>query len=256
FGKPLTTIEREFETWFSAQLAAKLAGWTPSRDESSKDPRDGLWRSAHVQLEADKPAEATRILEKLVSGNGDGYAPRMLLAQILMAGKNPSAAKRHLQAAMKLNAESIEPHVRLAELARKGSDVIEEKRVLREALAIDADSLDPAARLLMLALVTDDKDNLAFARNRAGALAPLHPLVLAARGLELSRAGKSTDAKAFVQRADKALAATQGKGPVDTSVVVALARAATGDKAGAKSLAASALKGPLPDAAKKRLNAL
>ncbi|MBC8071355.1 MAG: tetratricopeptide repeat protein, partial [Deltaproteobacteria bacterium] len=148
FGKPLTTIEREFETWFSAQLAAKLAGWTPSRDESSKDPRDGLWRSAHVQLEADKPAEATRILEKLVSGNGDGYAPRMLLAQILMASKNPSAAKRHLQAAMKLNAESIEPHVRLAELARKGSDVIEEKRVLREALAIDADSLDPAARLL------------------------------------------------------------------------------------------------------------
>jgi cellulose synthase operon protein C len=255
-GKPLATIERDFEAWFTAQLAAKLAGWVPSRDEHSKDPRDALWRSAQEQLGAEKPDEAARTLEQLIGRKGDGFAPRMLLAQVLLVGKNPSLAKRHLQAAMKFNHESIEPHVRMAELARKGKDVVEEKRVLREALAIDADSLDPAARLVMLALVTDDKDNLAYARSRAGALAPLHPLVLAARGLALQQAGKASEAKAFVLRADKALAAVSGRGPLDTAVVVALARAAVGDKAGAKQLAATALKGDVPEVAKKRLQAL
>ncbi|HWB76634.1 MAG TPA: tetratricopeptide repeat protein [Nannocystaceae bacterium] len=256
FGKPLATIEREFETWFTEQLAAKLSGWTPTGDAKKDDAREALWKTAQEQLQEDKTEEGLRTVEKLIQKGGDGFMPRMLAAQVILAGNNPSLAKRHLQAAAKFNKESIEPYVRMAELARKGKDVVEEKRVLREALAIDADSLDPAARLVMLALVTDDKDNLAYARARAGALAPLHPLVLAARGLELQKAGKSADAKAFVQRAGKALADVEGKGPIDTTIVVALARAATGDKDGAKTLAKQALAGDIPEPAKKKLQAL
>jgi len=256
FGKPLPTIEREFETWFSAQLAAKLGGWVPGGAEKKDDPRETLWRTAQEQLQNDKTDDALRTIERLIQRGGDGFAPRMLAAQVILAGNNPSLAKRHLQAAAKFNSESIEPFVRMAELAKKGKDVVEEKRVLRAALAIDGDSLDPAARLVMLALVTDDADNLAYARGRAGALAPLHPLVLAARGLELQKAGKAALAKAFVQRASKALADAQGKGPLDTAVVVALAKAATGDKDGAKQLAKQALAGELPEPAKKKLSAL
>ncbi|MBK8234708.1 MAG: tetratricopeptide repeat protein [Deltaproteobacteria bacterium] len=255
-GKPLSTVEGEFETWFTGQLRSKLSGWSPANKAERSDPRLGLWQKAQQQVEANDHAEAVRTLETLVSRGGDGFATRMAIAQLLQQGKTPGAARRHLEAAQAFHTESIEPYVKLAELARTENDVAKEKAVLRGALAIDADSLDPAARLLMLALVTDDKDAVAYARTRAAGLAPLHPIVLAARALQLQAAGKAADAKAAVQRASKALGDAQGKGPVDTLVVVALAQAAVGDRDGAKQTAAQALAGKLPEPARKRLAAL
>lgn len=254
-GKPLATIEGEFETWFAAQLASKLSGWIPRGRPEGDDARHALWVTAQKQVEAGEHAEAVRTLETLIAKGGDGFAARMAVAEQLMTSK-PASAKRHLEAARKFHTESIEPYVRLAALARKDADVAGEKKVLRTALGIDADSLDPAARLLMLGLVTDDKDAVVYARNRAAALAPLHPIVLAARALVLQAEGKADAAKAALARANEAIAATQGRGPVDTLVVVALAQAATGDAAGAKKTAATALAGELPEVARKRLAGL
>lgn len=256
FGKPLVTVEREFEAWFGAQLAAKISGWSPNAKVHAKgpdDPRLALWETAGKQAEKDDPAEAIRTLETLIARKGDGFLPRMALAQLVMQGKSPASAKRHLEAASKFATESVEPLVKLAELARKAHDVTEEKRVLRAALAIDADSLDPAARFLMLALVTDDADGIAMGQARVAAVAPLHPISLAARAIALAKAGRAADAKAHLARADQALANTQGRGPADTHVVVALAHAATGDREGAKAIAKQLEGADIPAAAKKRL---
>ncbi|HET6584300.1 MAG TPA: tetratricopeptide repeat protein [Nannocystaceae bacterium] len=256
FGKDLATVEREFEAWFLAELERRIGGWSPSSDPKSKDPRDVLFRAAQTALEkGDRPA-AVKALESLVAKGGDGFAPRMALAN-LSDSKQAATARKHLDAARKFDTESIEPHVKLAEIARRTGEVDEEKKVLREALAIDADSLDPAARLLMLALVTDDRDAASYARGRTRALAPLHPITLAADALELHKAGKTADARSRLARATKGLAATQGKGPVDTLVVVALAQAAAGDKEAARVLAKQALANKeLPAPARKRLEAI
>jgi tetratricopeptide (TPR) repeat protein len=255
-GKDLPTVEREFEAWFFAELERKNGGWTPSPDPASKDARDVLFRSAQAALEKNDRPAAVKALEQLLTKGGDGFAPRMALASLADA-KQAATARKHLEAAQKFAPESIEPHVKLAELARRESDVAAEKKVLRDALAIDADSLDPAARLLMLALVTDDKDALAYARARARALAPLHPITLAIDAYELQKAGKTAEAKTWMARATKSLASAEGRGPVDTLVVVAIAQAATGDKDGARTLAKQALGAKnVPAAAKKRLEAI
>jgi tetratricopeptide (TPR) repeat protein len=252
FGKSEAEIDREFDAWFAAELAAKHSGWMPDPN-GGDDPRDALWRTAGEQLQKDERDEAVRTLEKLVASDGDGFAPRMGLAEILMQGKDPKLAKRHLEAARKFSVESTEPLVKLAELARQAGDVDEEKRVLRAALAIDADSFDPAGRLLMLAAVTDDRDSLAYASARTAGLAPLHPISLAARALTLATSGKAPAAKAHVARAKTALENTEGRGPADTFVVLALAQRAIGDDAGAKATIAKLAKAPLPKVARRKL---
>ncbi len=257
-GKELSTVEREFEAWLADQLAHKVSGWHPSSEEKSDDPRDRLFRTAHSQLASNKVADGIKTLERLVSvAGGDGFAPRMLLAQALLAGKDPSHARRHLEAARKFNVESIEPHARLAEVARKAGDAIGEKSILRQALGIDANSLDPAARLLMLALVTDDNDNVRYAGDRARSIAPLHPIVLAADAIALAQAKKIEAAKTRITRAEKALAASEDRGPADTHVVLAIAKAAAGDASGARALAQKLLTQPeIGAAARKRLGKL
>jgi len=252
FGKPIGTIEREFEAWFTTELAAKIRGWAPSEDDA-EDPRTAMWRAAGAMVEKDDHAGAIRTLEALIGKQGDGFLPRMALAQLVMGGKSPAAAKRHLEAAQKFATESIEPYVKLAELARKTGDVGEEKRVLRAALAIDADSLDPAARFLMLALVTEDRDGTELGTARVAALAPLHPIALGARAIALAKSGNTADATAHLARADEALRKSEGRGPPDTLVVVALAHIALGDRAGADVLALSLKGADLPAEAKKKL---
>jgi predicted Zn-dependent protease len=252
FGKPLATVERDFETWFTAQLAAKMSGWSPG-DGKADDERNKLWIAAQTQVQEKDNAGAIRTLESLAAKNGDGFATRMAIAELVMEGKSPAAAKRHLEAAMKFSKESIEPHVRLAKLAKDAGEIGEEKKVLRAALAIDADSLDPAARFLMLALVSDDADGIALGQARVAALAPLHPIALAARAIALAKGGKAADAKAHVARANEALASAQGRGPADTLVVVALAHRAIGDEKGADVLVKQLGKADIPAAARKKL---
>jgi len=276
-GKDLPTIEKDFERWFFAELDRKVSGWEPSAAVESEegpaeadpagepgpkpgtkptkkvDERDALLRKAIAQAGNNELDEATRTLEQLLGKGGDGYVPRMMLAKLLLDGKNPGGAVRHLEAAMGHHTEAIEPLVLLANLARKQGKVDEEKARLRAALAIDGDSLEPAARLLMLAIVTDDADARAIALPRVQGIAPLHPLALSAQALALaSKKGQQAAAGQHLRRALRDLDPEQG--PSDTFVVAALAAQALGQTADAKTMADAARKDPeLPKAARDRL---
>src|SRR5690606_30087208 len=173
----------------------------------------------------------------------------------VMQGPSPEAARRHLEAAAGFHTEAMQPLVKLVELDRRLGRVTEEKRHLHKALTIDGDSFDPAARLLMLAVVTDDKDAFAFALRRARAIAPLHPITLAARALEAKKdPARATERAA---RAAQILSDAGGQGPADSYVVAALAAASTGNAASARELARRALRDEsLPEAAKKKLEGL
>ncbi|MEM6996069.1 MAG: hypothetical protein AAF721_36520, partial [Myxococcota bacterium] len=164
-GKDLATVEKDFERWFFAELDRKISGWAPV-EEGKGDKRDEAFRSALALAGQGDTQGASRALEGLINGDGDGYAPRLMLAKLLLDGPKPDAATRHLRAAAKFHTEGIEPLVLLANRARAKGDVADEKKLLLEALAIDGDSLEPAARLLMLAHVTKDKKALAIARER------------------------------------------------------------------------------------------
>jgi len=254
-GKDMATVEKEFEAWFFAQLDAKIGGWEPS-EPGKEDQRDALLKQAIEQAGGGKTQDATRTLQQLIAEGGDGYVPRMMLANLLLDGPDPSAAQRHLEAARGHHTEAIEPLVRLANLARDTNRPADEKARLREALAIDGDSLEPAARLLMLGLVTDDAAATELARQRVQAIAPLHPMSLAAQALHLSeQRGQQAAASKALRRALRDL--QPGRGPSDTFVVAALAAKAVGSTADAKTLAEAARKDPeLPEVARKRLAGL
>lgn len=115
-------------------------------------------------------------------------------------------------------------------------------------------SFDPAARLTMLAVVSDDPKTLAYALDRAVAIAPLHPITLAAQALAAARAGDKPRAVALSKRALKSVDESEGRGPADTLVVLALASEAAGELTTAKILAtrAAAEKG-LPTPAKQAM---
>jgi hypothetical protein len=134
--------------------------------------------------------------------------------------------------------------------------VDDEKARLRAALAIDGDSLEPAARLLMLAVVTDDAATRDVALPRVRAIAPLHPIALAAQALALAgRKGQQAAAGQHLRRALRDLQPEQG--PSDTFVVVALAAQALEQTADAKTMADAARKDPeLPKVARDRLAAI
>jgi hypothetical protein len=248
----MATVEKEFETWFFAQLDAKLGGWMPS-GENSDDERDAMLRNALKQAAAKDTATAEATLHALIGKGGDGFVTRMMLAKLLADGPNPAAARKHLEAARKHHTEAIEPLVMLANLARDEADAGGEMDMLEAALKIDGDSLEPAARLLMLGLVTRDKPRTELARRRVRGIAPLHPIALGAEAIRLVEAGDKKLARAFFDRANENL--DLSRGPGDTFVVLALAAHALGDKARAKELTLAANKDPhLSPTAQKRLS--
>jgi tetratricopeptide (TPR) repeat protein len=240
-GRPFAVIEADFEKWLKGQIDERIQGWAPSRDREPKkkeiDPRDRLYQRVLLELRGGDADAAARTLQELLQSGGDGYSPRMALAQILLAGPAWQGAEPHLQRARQLHREATEPLVRLSELARRRGDLEAEKQHLSAALDLDGGSFDPAARLVLLALISDDAPRLARARARAAAIAPLHPLTLAARAHALALAGDLTGAQRLHRRA---LAATPQSGPADTLVVMALAAAAVGDRASAQLLATRA----------------
>lgn len=256
-GKDIVEVENEFESWFFSHLDDKMGGWHPAVDGQTPDERDALWQKARKQAGAKDFAEATRTLQELINSGGDGYGPRMLLADLLLAGPKPQAAARHLEAARKHHPESLPPLVKLAELARRSGDVAAEKAHITTALKIDGDSLDPAVRLLVLAVATDDADALKTSLRRARGIAPLHPVVLAARALEEVKAGDSKRALAMVDRALLAVEQTGGRGPADSFLVIALAAKAVGKLDDARALAKKALESSkLPKSGVRKLEAI
>jgi cellulose synthase operon protein C len=244
-GKELSVIEKEFETWFFAELDARIGGWQPAAAEEARDERDAKYRRALELAERGETADAIRTLETLIAEGGDGYPSRMLLAKLVLGGPSPAAAERHLEAARRHHREAIEPLVQLATLARDQNDVAAEKKWLLAGLEIDADALDPAARLLALSVVTDDRPTAARALARARAIAPLHPMILAARAQAKARTGDPADAKALLARARTSLehmAPGRSMGPADTFAVTAVVAAELGDRKGAAELAELARK--------------
>ncbi|MEX1362599.1 MAG: tetratricopeptide repeat protein [Nannocystaceae bacterium] len=257
-GKELSVVEAEFERWFFAQLDAKISGWEPSgkTGEGKGDERDALLRTAMEQAGTGKTDEAVGTLQTLLTKDGDGYVPRMMLARLLLDGPDPAAAAPHLEAARGHHAEAIEPLVLLANLARTRGRIDQEKQHLRAALRIDGDSLEPAARLVMLSLVTADAATLATALARVRAIAPLHPIALAAQAIEQSQLeGGKPLATTMLRRALRDL--QPGRGPADTFVVAALAAQALGQTDDAKTMAKAALADEgLPAAARDRMRPL
>ncbi|HEY8375042.1 MAG TPA: tetratricopeptide repeat protein [Nannocystis sp.] len=258
-GKPLAVIEKEFETWLFGQLDAKIKGWEPAKARGDRpDERDELLADALAQARKKDLTAAARTLQQLIQGRGDGYVPRMTLAEVLMQGPSWKQAGEHYLKARGFRPEAIEPIIRLAELARREGDVAREKQLLREGLAIDGTSYDPAARLAMLAVVTGDADMRDFALARATAIAPLHPLTLAGQALQAAAAGDKARARSLSDRALKNMNdGPLSRGPVDTLVVLALAAEAAGDLTRARILAARAGAEPqLPQPAKQAMNRL
>lgn len=255
-GREFSAIEREFEQWFFAQLDAKVRGWHPSADPKRADKRDALFRRAATQVEARDFAAAKTTLEALIARGGDGFAPRIRLAQLLARTASPKAAEAHLHAARAFAPEAIEPWVELANLARRESRIDDEKKYLQAALAIDGEAFEPAARLVLLAEVTHDKDAAASARRRARAIAPLHPLSLAAQALALLDERDRDGAEAHLERGLSSLK-TESKGPADTWAMAAFAAAGLGRTQDAGRMAKVAIeRGGLPKAVVKALDAL
>ena len=252
-GKPMPTVEAEFDAWMHARLDRTISGWQPS-PKGKIEARDRTLHKAIEEIKKKDYTTAARTLQELVQGPGDGFRPRMLLAEVLLQGPQWKSAGPHLEKARSFHRESIEPVIRLAELARRAGDVTAEKQRLREGLELDGMSFDPAARLTMLAVVSDDPKTLAYALDRAVAIAPLHPITLAAQALAAARAGDKPRAVALSKRALKSVDESEGRGPADTLVVLALASEAAGELTTAKILAtrAAAEKG-LPTPAKQAM---
>jgi len=255
-GQDIRAVEAGFEAWMNSRLDRTISGWQPS-PRGKLEARDKLLGQAIIEIRAKDYTTAARTLQQLVQGSGDGYRPRMLLGEVLLQGPQWQSAAPHFEKARGFNREAIEPIIRLAELARRAGDVSAEKQRLREGLALDGMSFDPAARLTMLAVVTDDAAALALGLERGIAVAPLHPLTLAARALQLARAGDKTRAAVLTRRALKGVDEAEGRGPADTLVVLAIASEAAGERNTAKILAtrAAAEKG-LPEPAKAALDAI
>lgn len=252
-GQDMRAVEAGFEAWMNARLDRTISGWQPS-PRGKVEARDKLLAQAIAEIRAKDYTTAARTLQQLVQGAGDGYRPRMLLGEVLLQGPQWQAAAPHFEKARAFHREAIEPIIRLAELARRAGDVAAEKQRLREGLAIDGMSFDPAARLTMLAVVSDDAAALAVGLERAVAVAPLHPLTLGARALQLARAGDRARAAVLTRRALQSVDEAEGRGPADTLVVLAIASEAAGERNTAKILAtrAAAEKG-LPEPARRAL---
>ncbi len=238
-GKDMNVVEDEFDAWMHKRLDATISGWQPS-PKGKIEPRDRTLARAIEQITAKDYTGAARTLQELVQGPGDGFRPRMLLGEVLLQGPQWKSAAPHFEKARSFHREAIEPIIRLADLAKRSGDITAEKQHLRAGLELDGMSFDPAARLTMLAVVTDDSKTLAFSLDRALAIAPLHPITLAAQALTAARAGDQPTASKLRKRAMKSIEDSEGRGPADTLVVLALASEAAGDTTTAKILATRA----------------
>lgn len=251
-GKDLATVEREFSTWFDAELDRKLSGWRPSRDQQD-DPRvQALTKALELASNGDL-ATAKTVIEKLIASKGDGYFSRMTLAAILEQQGDSKAAIQEYEKAAGFHGESLDPWIGIAKIARDQKDVTLELAQLEKILAIDAMSLEPPLRMAVLAAGIGDP-RLGAAIDRAIAIAPLHPTALAGAALLEHRKGNKADKKLVKALLDEAMVtALRPDATLDVVVMAAIAAEEIGD-ARVKDLAARALQAQeLPEPARKKL---
>jgi len=128
------------------QLAlARLAqgdaqGGTAALDAAQKiEPKnpDARYLRARLFLQKRKAPEAQKELDAMVAEGNDGYAVRMLLADLAMRSKDTGKATSHFEAASNLDPSQAEPLQALADLARKSKDDDRELAYLKKLAPID-----------------------------------------------------------------------------------------------------------------------
>ena len=218
-GVSAQALDRDVRRFLSAQLDTWDRGFRPRADGDR--PADRTFREAVAAL-SDGDGEAARAaLLGLVEGGHDGYAPRLILARLALHEGRSERAAEHARAAARFRPKDAAPHAVLARASRALGDLAAEKRHLSNMLDREASAFGPAARLVVVAAATGDDATRARAVRRARAIAPLHPLTLAALALAQAEAGDEAAARRFLDRA----LASEGiaRGPADTAAFVAYA---------------------------------
>ncbi|MCA9641396.1 MAG: hypothetical protein KC492_11900, partial [Myxococcales bacterium] len=127
------------------------------------DPKfaDAIYLQAQLAMAKRDAGEAKRFLKQLITNGDDGYAVRMLLADIAEATGDAAGMKAELEAASKLDPSMAEPVQALVDLATKSKDAAGELDGLRKLAKLEQH--DPRVyRRLMERLL--EKKELAEAR--------------------------------------------------------------------------------------------
>ncbi|WP_146156408.1 peptidase MA family metallohydrolase [Enhygromyxa salina] len=249
-GKDLATVEADFSAWFDSELDRKLSGFRPSQDKPD-DPRTKALMKALEVAGAGELDEAQKLLEDLIAAQGDGFHARSTLAAVLDQKGDEKGAIKQYEKAASFALESLAPFMAIAKIAREQKDVALEIDQLEKILAIDAMSLEPPLRMIILAAATGDK-RLEAAVDRANAIAPLHPVALAASALIAKRnKAKKQDITAMLD--EVMVTALRPDATLDVVVMAAIAAEEIGDPR-VKDLAPRALQSQeLPEPARKKL---
>ncbi len=258
-GRDMSALEADFEAWFDAELDRKLSGWRPD-SEQPDDPRLEALKAAMEAAGSGDFDDARTKLETMVGGDGDGYQTRMMLAGVCNKLDDHKAALGHYERAAKYASEELDPLLGRAQIHREQGDVAAELDVFEAILAIDAMSLEIPVRMMVMAGGSEDWGHLKLAVDRADAIAPLHPTVLAGGVLwYLDGRGKKAKLKpetkaALEARLDAAMVtALRPDASMDVVVMTALAADAMDDPRVAD-LAPRALESKeLPEPGRKRL---
>jgi len=93
---------------------------------------------------------ATKQLEKMIADGHDGYAVRMMLADLAEAGEDQAKLKSNLEEAYKLDTSQVEPLQALYDLAHKKKDADGELEALRRIALLDQHDRRVWLRLLKM----------------------------------------------------------------------------------------------------------
>ncbi|TPV95107.1 MAG: tetratricopeptide repeat protein [Myxococcales bacterium FL481] len=250
FGRSPEDLDGEFLSWLDRTLGH--TGWSPAPPDTAPATSTALDqrfdRARRALAEQDHPA-AREQLESLLT-DADGYAVRMLSAQLAAQTQRVPDARQHLRAAIGFDPLAPEPWRALSGLESRAGNLAGEQAALAGWLALDAMSPTPAARMLTLATLTGDRPQAHYALTRLQAIAPLDPHALA--GSVLAAAPSHPQATARLRLMDEQIAG----GPGSAAALAALAWSHIGQPERAQPLAKLAHRdGSLPPDALHRLDA-
>lgn len=91
---------------------------------------------------------AEKQLEKMIADGHDGYAVRLLLANLAEEQKDDDKTRKHMEEAFKLDPSQVEPLLALHDIARRKKDANAELEALRRIAALDQHDRNVWGRLL------------------------------------------------------------------------------------------------------------
>ena len=113
-----------------------LAALERGRKANPRDP-NVRFLTAKLALRRRDPAAANKELDAMSAEGNDGYAVRMMLADLAENQKDAQSAAAHYEAAHRLDPTQPDPLQSLADVARKANDGDRELAYLRSLAAID-----------------------------------------------------------------------------------------------------------------------